>query len=61
MELINNSEKYYGKYVGLKSFQEKDVISFNDDPKIVSDELKEMGIDCPVIFYVPKKDEIFIF
>ena len=30
--LVNNIEKYSGKYVATKTFEDKDVISLGDDP-----------------------------
>ncbi len=59
--LINNGKKYGGKYVAKKSFVDKKVISYGNDPVEVSKEAKKKGVNKPVIFYVPEKDLIQIY
>lgn len=59
--LVNNIEKYGGKYVATRTFTDKDVVSSGDDPVKVYDEAKRKGADDPVVFYVPKKDVIHIY
>ncbi len=58
--LVNNIEKYSGKYVATKTFEDKDVISFGDDPVKVFNEAKKTGDEDPVVFYVPEKDTVYI-
>lgn len=53
--LVNNSEKYNGQYVATKSFSDKNVLNYGDDPIEVFNQAKENGVDEPVVFYVPKK------
>ena len=59
--LVNNSEKFGGMFVALKSFMEKDVTSFGKDPLSVYKDAKNKGIDDPVIFYIPEEDEVMIY
>ncbi|MBI3582705.1 MAG: hypothetical protein HY096_01990 [Nitrospinae bacterium] len=59
--LVNNIEKYSGKYVATKTFKDKDVISFGDDPVKVFNDAKKAGADDPVVFYIPEKDTIHIY
>lgn len=59
--LLNNSEKYSGKYVALKSFKAKDAISFGKNPLTVYNKAKKSGANNPVIFYVAEKDTIHIY
>ncbi|MEW6068234.1 MAG: DUF5678 domain-containing protein [Nitrospirota bacterium] len=54
--LVNNIEKYEGKYVATRTFADKNIICFGDDPAMVFEEAQSKGADDPVIFYVPKKD-----
>ncbi len=59
--LVNNIEKYSGKYVATKTFEDKDVISFGDDPVKVFNDAKKTGAKDPVVFYVPEKDAVHIY
>ncbi len=59
--LIEDGEKYGGQYVTIKSFKEKEVISYGNDPVVVYNEAKKMGINEPVLFYVPKKNILQIY
>jgi hypothetical protein len=59
--LVNNAEKYSGKYVATRSFKDKRVISAGADPLKVYNRAKRLGAKEPVIVYVPKKDEVLIY
>lgn len=59
--LINNGAKYAGLYVATRSFVDKDVISYGNDPVKVFNEAIKKGIQEPVVFYVPKKDVVQIY
>lgn len=59
--LVNNIEKYSGKYVATRSFVDKNVVSFGDDPVKVYNETKKLGADDPVVFYVPEIDMVHIY
>ncbi|MFQ5442694.1 MAG: DUF5678 domain-containing protein, partial [Thermodesulfobacteriota bacterium] len=52
--LINNPELYDGKYVATRSFLDKDVVCFGDDPVEVYNRAMETGVEDPVVFYVPE-------
>ncbi|MBF0557250.1 MAG: hypothetical protein HQL08_00565 [Nitrospirae bacterium] len=59
--LVHDIEKYEGKYVAIRTFIEKNVVCFGDDPAMVFEEAQSRGADDPVIFYVPKKDVVHIY
>ena len=59
--LIKDGDKYGGKYVATKSFKDNKVVCFGPDPKKVYDKAIKMGIDDPVVFFVPKKGMIHIY
>ncbi len=59
--LINDIEKYSGKYVATKSFLDKNVISSGKNPVKVYNAAKKKGINDPVIFYIPEKDVVQIY
>ena len=59
--LVNNSEKYCGQYVATKSFLEKDVIASGSDPSKVINAAKKLGIEFPVVVFVPESDLVHIY
>lgn len=61
MFLINDYEKYSGKYVAKRSFKDLAVVSSGADPQEGMKEAKEKGIADPVVFYVPEKDLVHIY
>ncbi len=59
--LVNDADKYSGKYVATRSFKNKRVISSGTDPLKVYNRAKRLGAKEPVIVYIPKKDEVLIY
>ncbi len=59
--LLNNIEKYSGKYVATRSFQEKEAVCSGDDPVRVYNDARAAGVEDPVVFYVPEKDLVHIY
>ncbi|MDO8745980.1 MAG: DUF5678 domain-containing protein [Candidatus Brocadiaceae bacterium] len=59
--LLNNAEKYSGEYVALRSFTDREVISHGGNPVDVLGEARKLGVDEPVVFFVPEKDVIQIY
>lgn len=59
--LVNDIDRYGGKYVATKSFKDNDVLTSGDDPVKVYNEARSKGIDEPVVFYVPEKDVVYIY
>jgi hypothetical protein len=59
--LVNNSEKYGGKYVATRSFQDKDVVASGDTPVAVRDEAAKKGYLSPVIFFVPQPGAVSVY
>ena len=58
--LINNGQKYRGKFVATSSFNDKNVIASGTDPqKVIA--RAEKKCDSPVVFFVPKKNAIHIY
>ncbi len=61
ISLIEHPEKYSGKYVAKKSFQDLAVISAGSDPQEVMKEAQQKGVKDPVVFYIPEKDLLHIY
>lgn len=59
--LAKNIENYYGQYVAVKSFTDKEVISHGMDPIEVFNEAKKGGVVSHVIFFVPDKNVVQIY
>lgn len=59
--LLNNAEKYSGEYVALRSFTDREVINRGCNPVDVLGEARKLGVDEPVVFFVPEKDVIQIY
>jgi hypothetical protein len=59
--LLNEGERYGGKFVALRSYSEKDVVSSGDDPQQVFSDARKSGVSDPVIFYVPERGMVNIF
>ncbi len=59
--LVKDSETYSGQFVATKSFVDKEVICYGNDPVKVSAQAKQKGIDDPVVFYIPQKDVVQIY
>lgn len=59
--MLNDGGKYGGKYVALRSFSEKDVISAGDNAAEVYEDATNQGVTDPVLFYVPEQGMIHIY
>ena len=56
------TEKYGGKFVATKDFNSFNVIASDEDPiKAYKEATEKYKIKEPVIFYIPKKGEVFIY
>ena len=61
VKLLIKEDKYAGKYVALKDFDDQTVIADGDIPQIVYDQAVAKGYDCPVVMFVPVKDMVHIY
>lgn len=59
--LINNAELYDGKYVATKSFTDKDAVCSGDNLVQVYNEAQRLGVEDPVVFYIPKRGMTHIY
>lgn len=59
--LVKDIDKYSGKYVAIRDFTDKNVVSCGDDAVSVFNDAVRTGIEDPVIFYVPKKGVVHIY
>jgi Family of unknown function (DUF5678) len=61
LTLVKNSEKYFGQYVAVKSFTNRDVVSHGSVPLDVVNEAKQKGFSEPVLIFVPVKGMLNIY
>ena len=54
-------ERYSGRFVALKSFDDKTVIADGKDPREVLEKSVKKGYKNPVILFVPVKDMVQIY
>ncbi|MCX5905310.1 MAG: DUF5678 domain-containing protein [Proteobacteria bacterium] len=59
--LVNNPEKYSGKYVAKKSFKNKNVVCSGKNLTKVYESAKRKGIKDPVVFFVPLKGMVQVY
>jgi hypothetical protein len=58
---VSTNEKYQGKYVATKSFNNNKIIASGKDPIKVRQEAIKSGAKSPVVVYVPESTMIYIF
>lgn len=58
--ILNEPEKYRGKYVVKASIQSREPVCAGDDPVSLFNKAKEMGIKDPVIFFVPDGPLLYV-
>jgi hypothetical protein len=59
--MVNNAEKFSGKFVALRSFWEKDPVCSGSNPADVHKDAQAQGIEEPVVFFVPENDVTYIY
>ncbi len=55
------SDRYDGKYVALRSFEDNEVIAFGESPAEVLEAARACGADDPVLFFVPEHEMTFVY
>ncbi len=60
-QVLLNTEKYNGRYVALKSFEDNTVVGVGDDPESALNDARAKGFDAPVLLYVPEKEAVYIY
>jgi hypothetical protein len=59
--LVKDSNKYSGKYVATRSVRSKTVICSGINPVKVMAAARKKGAKEPAIFFIPKKDTVYIY
>ena len=59
--VLVRDEKYSGRYVALKNFDDSTIVSDGKDPKEAFENAIKKGIIEPVILYIPVKGMVQIY
>ena len=59
--VLIRDEKYNGRYVALKNFDDSTIVSDGKDPKEAFENAIKKGIIEPVILYIPVKGMVQIY
>lgn len=60
-KVLVNSDKYYGKYVAMKSIEDNTIVGSGDTPDKALEEARKKGIISPFLLYVPDKNVVHIY
>jgi len=60
-QILIKENKYNGRYVAIKDFDDTAVIADGKDPKEVYDKALKQGYSNPVILFIPAKDMVQIY
>jgi hypothetical protein len=58
---VNNPDLYWGEYVAVKSFTDREVVSHGEIPLDVVNEAKEKGFKEPVLLFIPEKGMLNVY
>jgi len=59
--VLVRDEKYNGRYVALKDFDDSTIVSDGNDPKEAFENAVKKGVLEPVILYIPVKGMVQIY
>ena len=60
-KIMVNTDKYNGRYVAMKSFDDYTIVGVGDDPEAALKDAKSKGCKEPVLLYVPEKELVHIY
>jgi hypothetical protein len=60
-KVLVDTEEFNGRYVAMKSFDDKTIVGVGDDPEKALKDAELKGHKNPVLLYVPEKDTVHIY
>lgn len=60
-KILIANEKFNGRYVAMKSFEDSTIVGSGDDPAQALKDAEEKGFEDPVVLYVPEKGLVHIY
>jgi hypothetical protein len=60
-KVMIKTDKYNGRYVAMKSFDDHTVVGVGDDPETAIKDATSKGYKNPVLLYIPEKELVHIY
>jgi len=60
-EALITTDKFNGRYVAMKSFDDNTIVGVGDDPEKALEDTQGKGFKDPVLLYIPEQDIIHIY
>ncbi len=60
-KVLVNTDKYDGRYVAMKSFDDNTIVGVGDSPEKALKDAESKGFKDPVLLYIPEKDTVHIY
>jgi len=59
--VLVKTDRYNGRYVALKSFNDNRIVGSGKDPETALKEAAAKGFKDPVLVYIPEKEMVHIY
>jgi hypothetical protein len=60
-KVLVKTDKYNGRYVAMKSFEDSTVVGSGEDPETALKEAAAKGFKDPVLVFIPEKEMVHIY
>ena len=60
-QTLLQTNKYNGRYVAMKSFEDHAIVGVGDDPEAALRDASAHGHENPVLLYIPEKEAVLIY
>ena len=60
-KVLVNTDKFNGRYVAMRSFEDNTIVGVGDDPVSALKEAEAKGIGSAVLLYIPEQDIVHIY
>ena len=60
-KVLVNTDKFNGRYVAMRSFEDNTIVGVGDDPDSALKEAEAKGSRNPVLLYIPEQDIVNIY
>ncbi len=60
-QTLIQTDRYNGRYVAMKSFEDHTVVGVGDEPDAALQNARAQGYENPVLLYIPEKEIVHIY
>ena len=60
-QTLLKTDKYNGRYVAMKSFEDHTIVGVGDEPDAALQDARAHGHENPVLLYIPEKEVVHIY